>query len=308
MSLPLLAGVDVGGTKVAVGITDGTGRIVATRRESTTRKGGNHVVAQIISLLDGVIREAGAEKLGVMAIGIAVPAVIDQKRGAVLWAPNVPGWQHEAEVCRPVGEALGVPVSLHYDGHAWVVGEWWCGAARGTRDAALIAVGTGIGGGLILDGRLHRGRIGVAGAIGWWLLDWHGASAGRRAPAGWLESIASGPAIARAAGKPTSEEALRAAREGDAAARAAIAQAAEVLGVTAANVASMIDPEVIVLAGGVITGAADLLLPRIREIASREAQPQVARVLRVVPAELGEDAAWLGAARLAQLRAGEEIP
>jgi len=302
MASHLLAGVDVGGTKIAVGITDTTGRLIAARRESTAIESGDHVISQIISLLAAAINDAGAGAAP-SVIGIAVPGAFEQT--SVLWAPNIIGWQHGIEIGRPIATALGATVSLHYDGHAWVIGEWWRGAARGARNVALIAVGTGIGGGIILDGRLHRGRVGVAGAVGWWVADWRQAASERRRPDGWLESVASGPAIARAAYRATPEEAFRAAREGDSAAQMAVRRAAEVLGVAAANIATLTDPEIIVLAGGVIAGGADLLLPRIREIVSSEAQPQIASGLRVVTAELGEDAAWLGAARLAQLQEGD---
>ena len=306
MPAHLLAGVDVGGTKIAVGLAGASGRVIASRRAATTRDGGDAVVGQIASLLRDVMHDGSASPGEVQCVGVAAPAVLDQARGRVLWAPNIVGWQSQVDVGRPLAEALGAPVSLHYDGHAWVAGEWWCGAARGARDVALITVGTGIGGGLVLDGRLHRGRVGVAGAVGWWVADWREVAAKRRESDGWLESSASGPAIARAAGRASAEDAFRAARDGDSAARAAVQRAAEVLGVAAANIASLVDPEIIVFAGGVFAGGADLLLPRIREIASREAQPQVAPGLRIVTAELGEDAAWLGAARLAQLQRQQE--
>ncbi len=294
----LLAGVDVGGTKIAVGLADGEGHIIASRRAPTARDGGAQVVSQIIALLREVLTKASAVK-ETAAIGVAVPAVIDQTAGAVLWAPNIVGWQQPVAVAGPIAGALGIPATLHYDGHAWVTGEWWCGAARGMSDVALVAIGTGIGGGLILGGRLHRGHVGVAGAVGWWVGDWRQAGLARPPNQGWLECLASGPAIARAAGRATAEEALEAARQGDGRAREAIAQAAEVLGAAVANLVSLVDPEVVVLAGGVIAGGADLLLPRIREIVAGESQPQVARSVRIVAAELGEEAAWLGAARLA---------
>jgi glucokinase len=299
MTPDLLAGVDVGGTKIAVGLADGEGRIIASRRAATTRQGGREVIGQIIALLKKGLAATGGST-GAAAIGVAVPAVIDQARGVVVWAPNIAGWQHEVAVAQPISEALGLPVTLHYDGQAWVTGEWWCGAGRGARDVALVAVGTGIGGGLILGGLLHRGRVGVAGAVGWWVADWRQVTQTRPASLGWLESLASGPAIARAAGRATAEDALQAARAGDGKAQQAVAQAAEVLGAAAANIVSLVDPEVVVMAGGVIAGGGDLLLPRIREIVRREAQPQVARQVRIAAAELGEDAAWLGAAKLAQ--------
>ena len=305
----LLAGVDVGGTKVAVGLTDLDGRIVASRRAMTAGQSGDAIIQRAVQLLRDAIKQAATTGEQIAAIGVSVPAVVDHTRGVVVWAPNIPGWQQEVAVAAPVAEAIRAPVTLCYDGHAWVTGEWWCGAARGARDVVLVAVGTGIGGGMILDGRLHRGRVGVAGAVGWWTS--FGGAGLEPAPLqeghGWLESLASGPAIARAAGTTTAEEALAAARRGEPRAQVAVARAAEVLGAAAANLVSLVDPEVVVFAGGVIAGGADLLLPRIREIVAREAQPQVARGVCIVPAELGEDAAWLGAARLAVVEGHKEV-
>ncbi len=304
----LTVGVDVGGTKIAAGIADEHGRTLASRREATAREGGSDVVAQIARLVEALSAESGAERSAIGGIGIAVPAVIERARGRVLWAPNIAGWQAPIEVVGPVGEALGIPASLHYDGHAWVMGEWWRGAARGARDAALVAVGTGIGGGLILGGRLHTGRVGVAGALGWWVMDWPDAGARKDPVRGDLEALASGPAIASAAGTDTAEQAFEAAREGDQRARDAVEQAARALGSAAANLVSLVDPEIVVFAGGVIAGGGDLLLPRIRDIVRGRAQPQMAPGVRVSAAELGEDAAWMGAAKLAagQLEDKEE--
>jgi glucokinase len=294
----LIAGVDVGGTKIVGGLATREGRVIASARAATPASGGDAVIEAIADLLRQVLSGAGLPGTDVASLGLAVPAVIDQARGAVLWAPNIRGWDKETLVAGPIGEALGTRASLHYDGHAWVAGEWWLGAARGARDVALVAVGTGIGGGLILGGRLHRGRVGVAGAIGWWVPDYKEVGAGRRQPQGLLESIAAGPAIARAAGRPTAEEAFQAARQGDPAALQAVGEAAAALGAAVANLVSLLDPQVVVLAGGVIAGGGDLVLPRVQEIVGNESQPQVAAGVRIVAAALGEDAPWLGAARL----------
>ena len=295
----LLAGVDVGGTKIAVGLVETGGRVLACRRADTAPEGGRQVISQITDLVEDVLRDGGVSRDAVGAIGVAVPAVIDQARGSVLWAPNIAGWQDEVAVAPPISEAFGARTSLHYDGHAWVTGEWWRGAARGTRDAALVAVGTGIGGGIILGGRLHSGRVGIAGAVGWWVLGEAQSGGARMEGQGWLESVASGPAIAEAAGKRTAEEALRAAREGERRAQEAVDRAAAALGSAIANMVSLLDPEVIVLAGGVMVGGTDMLLPRIQEIVKSEAQPHMASGVRIAAAELGEDAAWMGGARLA---------
>jgi glucokinase len=295
----LVVGVDVGATKIAAGVADERGQVIASHRVRTAPAGGRHVVDQISGLLEAVVPQHAPAEGRTAAIGVAVPAVIDRSKGAVLWAPNIAGWQQELEVARPVSDTLGLPVSLHYDGHAWVVGEWWCGAARGAKDVALVAVGTGIGGGLILGGRLHMGHVGVAGALGWWTLERSSDEATSRSAGRNLEAIASGPAIAAAAGMDTAPEVFAAAREGDPEARDAVDQAAEALGSAVANLVSLIDPEIVVLGGGVIDGAADLLLPRIQHLVGDRAQPQVSHSVRVVASELGEDAAWLGAGRLA---------
>jgi glucokinase len=304
----LVAGADVGGTKIVAGLATREGRIIASARVATPASGGDAVIEAIADLLRQVLSDAGVSGSDVASLGIAVPAVIDRARGSILWAPNIPGWDTETPVLGPISEALAIQTSLHYDGHAWVAGEWWLGAARGARDIALVAVGTGIGGGLILGGRLHRGRVGVAGAIGWWVPDYREVREGRSQIQGLLESIAAGPAIARAAGRPTAEEAFQAARQGDPAALRAVGEAAAALGAAVANLVSLLDPEVVVLAGGVIAGGGDLLLPRVQEIARHEAQPQVAAGVHIVAAALGEDAPWLGAARLAldKRRQGEE--
>ena len=304
MAPHLLAGVDIGGTKIAAGIADSEGEVLAAARAATPPEGGPAVVTCAVELVRSALVDARVGPASLRAVGVAVPAVVDRLRGVVLWAPNIAGWQRETPVAAPVAAALDAPVSLHYDGHAWAAGEWWRGAARGRRHAVLIAVGTGVGGGLILDGRLHRGRVGVAGALGWWVADWEQAGAARPESQGWLESLTSGPAIAGAAGRTCAEEAFRAAREGEPAARAAVARAAQALGAAVASLVSLVDPEVAVLGGGVIAGGGDLLLPTIRRLVAAEAQPQM-REVPVAVAELGEDAAWLGAARLAWLQREE---
>jgi glucokinase len=295
--------VDVGGTKTVAGLVSRDGRIIASGRVPTPRQGERPVVSAIIDLLRQVMSDVAVTPQQLASVGIAVPAVIAQDRGVVLWAPNITEWQQETPVAGEVAQALSVGTSLHYDGHAWVMGEWWLGAARGASDAALIAVGTGVGGGMIIGGRLHCGRVGVAGAIGWWSTICREADrTGRSLPAGRLagplESVASGPAIARGAGQATAEEAFAAARRGDAKGLAAVNAAAEALGTAVADLASLLDPEVIVLAGGVAAGGGDLLLRAVEKIARAKAQPQIAASVRLAAAELGDDAPWLGAAQL----------
>jgi glucokinase len=301
----LLVGVDVGGTKIVAGVTGVDGRPLVFARGATPDSGAEAVSEQIAHLVREALRAAGGTPRDVAAMGVAVPAVTDSSRRNVLWAPNVAGWDRETAVAGPLESVLDIPVSLHYDGHAWVTGEWRSGAAQGARHVALVAIGTGIGGGLVLDGRLVRGRIGVAGALGWWVPDWRLAGARRPDSDGWLESFASGPAIARAARCATAQEAFARARQGDRRCQVAIAHAAQALGAAVAGLVSLVDPEVVVLAGGVIAGGGGLIVPRVQEVVRAEAQPRMAESVRVVAAALGDQAAWLGAASLAGEETGQ---
>ena len=296
----LLAGVDVGGTKILAGLADGEGRVLATASAPTPQTTAEEVAARIAALVQEVCANADAPA----ALGVAVPAVTDAAQRRVLWAPNLVGWQQETSVAETLEGLLGLPTSLHYDGHAWVTGEWWCGAARGADEVVLLAVGTGIGGGVISGGRLHRGRVGVAGAVGWWAMGWSEPEEGGAPPR--LEDLASGPALAEAAGARNAVAAFAAARRGEMRAVLAVESAARALGIAVANLVSLLDPEVVVLAGGVITGGADLLLPPIESIVRAEAQPQVAAQVRLVPAACGEDGGWLGAAWLANRSWGHD--
>lgn len=289
---------DVGGTKIAGALVTGGGRILERAQVSLDARGGSRAVRQVLALAERLAAEGDA-----LGVGAAVPAVIDRARRTVVWAPNIRGWRR-VPLAELLERSLGLPALLEQDGHAAAIGESWRGAARGVPNVVMLVIGTGIGGGMILDGRPYRGSDGLAGAVGWFTADEPPCRSGLRLPG--LESLAAGPGIARRAGVASgrSEEVFAAAAAGDEAARRVVAETAEILGLAIADVVSLLNPDLIVLGGGVGAGAADQLLPRIRQIVRACAQPVSARRVRIVRSRLGSDAGLLGVAHEVFQRCG----
>lgn len=299
--------VDVGGTKIAAALADRQGRIAHKMRAATPHTDAQAVIDQILDLVREQLRWAARPAVG---IGIAVPAVVDPASGLVHWAPNLPGWR-EIPLGSILQESLGLPAFVDYDGHLAVLGEHWRGAGRGARHAVFIILGTGVGGGLILNGRVHRGRDNIAGAMGWMVVDPHAAETPMALSLGCLESLASGPAIVAAAerllaqGRPSSlreqpvtpAAVFAAAEAGDSLAKEVVEGAARAVGFAVAGLVSVLNPEVVILGGG-IGLAALAFLEATRSAVARYAQPISARSVRVVTAALGDDAVLIGAARL----------
>jgi glucokinase len=246
------------------------------------------------------------------AIGVAVPGIYRAERGTV-WAPNIPGWD-DYPLRDDLQAAVGprVPVLVDSDRAACILGETWLGAARGARDAIFLAVGTGIGAGILSDGRIVRGHGDIAGAIGWLALD--RPYRNRYESCGCFESHASGPGLTSVARDCLLQEPdatsmlnrtdLSTARlfeaydRGDAVARRVLEEAIQFWGMATANLVSLFNPEAIIFGGGVF-GPATRFLDRVAAEAKRWAQPIAMTQVRVVPSALGGDAGLLGAARLA---------
>jgi glucokinase len=231
--------------------------------------------------------------------GVIVPGIYDPVTGSA-WAPNLWG-DAQVPLADELGRELPVPVHVDSDRVGYVLGERWCGVARGLADVVFLAVGTGIGAGLVCGGRVVRGARGIAGAVGWFAL--RDGMREEYARMGCFEAEAAGPALARKAGFATAEEAVAAARGGQEAARRAVADVASCLARGVANLVSAFDPDMVALGGGLMQ-AGDLFLPLIREGFSTWAQPLSAPRTRIELSSLGERAGLLGAARLA-LASGE---
>ena len=321
--MDLCGGIDVGGTKIASALFTREGAISARDKIAIDRAGGDLAAAQVagrIEVLDQAARAAGGR---LRAVGICVPGIAYSASGKV-WAPNIPGWDQYPLLERIRGHVPGgrVPVILESDRSAYVAGEAWRGAAAGARDAVFLAVGTGIGAGIISGGRILHGHEDIAGAVGWFGLDPDFKP--EYAVMGSFEAEASGSSVARKArtrleeGRPsamldlaggaigsvTAEIVAEAARRLDPLALEVVADAVTYLGMGIANIVSILNPEVVVVGGGLFQ-AADVFLDPVRREFKRWAQPLAARSVRIEPSALGEDAGLYGCGKLA-LEAVEE--
>jgi len=257
--------VDLGGTKTATALVDAAGGVAALRKEASAS-----------SFEASVEQIAAAYPGGASAVGVVVPGIYEMNTGRA-WAPNL--WGREFYPLRDALEdRLGLPVAVGSDRAGCVLAEQWLGAAAGLRDVVFVAVGTGIGAGILAGGRVLDGAHAAAGAAGWMLAgaEWKPEYA---ACGGW-ESEAAGPAVARRAGMASAEDVAAAARAGDPRALAVMCETADHLAAGIANLIAILDPEMVVLGGGLI-GAADLLLDRIRTQALRWTQPVAAASVRI---------------------------
>lgn len=278
--------IDFGGTKTAIGLVDDGGRI-AGKRKIPAATDFDSSISQIADwIAGGSARPAAA--------GVIVPGIYNPSAGSA-WAPNL--WGRDFHPLRAALEQrLQVPVAIASDRTGSVAAEQWLGAARGLNHVVFVAVGTGIGVGIVSDGRPLEGAHGIAGAAGWMAIG--GPWKPEYAACGAWETEAAGPALARRAGTATAEAAVAAARTGNVAALEAVAQTAQYLALGIAGLIAVFDPEMVVLGGGLMQ-ARDLLLEPIRRQALARTQPVAARHVRIEATTLGEDAGLLGAARLA---------
>ena len=292
---PVLA-IDLGGTKASFAVIE-PGGTVLSRSKQPSHEGGTALSLEALAASAAeTLDAAGFEWSGVRAAGLVVPGIYDAATGRA-WAPNLWGTD-EVPLLDALRPHLPVPVVIDSDRSGYVLGEAWQGAARGARDVVFLAVGTGIGAGILSDGRLVRGHGGIAGAVGWLALDprWR-EDYGRM---GSFEAEAAGPALARRLGRAAAEEVAEAARRGDPAACRAVDETVEWLAMGTANLISVLNPQVVVLGGGLMQ-AADLFLEPLRRAVRRWAQPFAVERCRIESSRLGEDAALFGAARLALL-------
>ncbi len=283
---------DLGGTKIAAARVSSSGEITHSLQAPTPAEGGESVIQVLLQVLDDLPRT------GVQAIGVDVPGLA-YPHGKV-WAPNLPGWK-EMPLGAKLKKYFKLPVLVESDRNAFVTGEVWKGAAKGCQDVVYLALGTGIGAGIISGGRLLRGYRELAGCAGW--LAVQDSFLPEYEAIGCLEAHAAGPAIARRARKILKQsmnvsEVARVAREGNLEAQKILRDAGHYLGLALANLVSLLNPEMIVIGGGVAE-AGELLLAPARETMKRWAQPLAARQVKIVRSKLGNQAPLLGMARLA---------
>ncbi len=309
-------GVDIGGTKVAGGVVDESGQILARARVETPAKDAQAAEDAIVAVVEQLRGDFDIE-----AVGLGIAGFVDQGRSRVYFSPNLPDW-HNEPVRDDVSRRVGLPVVVENDANAAAWGENRFGAGREETDLVCVTVGTGIGGGIIVEDRLYRGRFGIGGEIGHMQVVAEGRLCGCGQRGCW-EQYASGNALVRDAreraaesrseasvllrmgdGTPemiTGRHVTEAARLGDEVALAAFATVGRWLGQGLADLVAVLDPGRFILGGGV-SEAGDLVLKPAREgfealITGRDVRP----VAQVVLAELGNDAGLVGAADLARL-------
>jgi glucokinase len=284
-------GVDLGGTKILAGLVDREGEIGRTVEVQTPGSSEQAVLDALGAVVEQV---AGAD--APLAVGLGVPCNFDRSTGKCFRATNLP--LSDVEFTGPLRQRFGVPVGVENDGNAAALAEWRLGAGRGADDLVMLTLGTGVGGGLVLGGRLYRGWA----ELGHVVVEAGGPPCqGNCHGRGHLEAVASGQAADRRARElygegATAHDLVERARAGEPDAVAALARIGELLGAAIGSFVNMFDPEVVVVGGGFGAAVGDLLLEPAREAARREAiQPADAR-LRIVEAHLGEEAGLIGAA------------
>jgi glucokinase len=314
----LYLGVDIGGTKMQASLVRESGEILCREKIATPRTGGpEQVVPAIEKVIADAIKKGGVKTDDLAAIGIAVPGVVDPDRGLVVVAPNM----------RLTGVSLGshlkarfkMPIAIGNDGNFGALGECWLGSARKSASTLYICVGTGIGSGLVIGGKLWRGDRESAGEIGHLLMQIDGPKCGCGSH-GCLEALASRTAIERdirqgvAAGRKSAitelaggdlsvirSGAIRKALEiQDELVSEIVLRASRVLGYACLNVRHLIDPEAIVLGGGVIEACSDYIVPIIENIVGQDPLTGARDGGKVLLSALGDDAVALGAVAAAR--------
>lgn len=288
----VVVGVDVGGTKIAGAVV---ARDSSVRASATlpTPIAGAELLDAVVALVEGLRHDAGEE---VAAVGVGIPSLIDSRTGIVQMTVNADLAQ--VDVRGVLTDRLGVPICVDNDGNLAALGEHRVGAARDVGDTVLVALGTGVGGGIIVNGAIMRGGSGTGAEIGHMVVQADGPRCQRNCPnRGCLETMASGTAIARDAGRPAAQV-VELARAGDAEALAVLDRAGRFLGVGLANLANIFNPDAFVVGGGVAVSAGELILgPAVDEYRSRALPPNA--TAPVLPAELGSGAGMIGAGLLA---------
>jgi len=297
-------GIDLGGTKAAGALFDRQGRILRQEQRSLAGRAGEAVGHLITGLVRQLIDEAREHDRTVTAVGIGVPGIYHRDRGRV-WAPNIPGWEDFPlrDALATALESEDLAIRIDSDRACYILGEAWRGAAAGCRDAIFLAIGTGIGAGILVDGRILRGAADIGGAVGWMML---GESKIPHDPGmGHFESHASGSGLAHVASylmsrakAPTAEAVFQAYHRGDPEAKAVLRLAVQYWGRAVANLVSIFNPEKVIFGGGVFGPAAGLLHEIYAE-ALKWGQPISMQQVRLEPSRLGGQAGLYGAGYLA---------
>ena len=310
-------GLDLGGTKLASARFSRQGKIITKKTRPLKGATGGDVGLLILEQIQKYLTKNQGKTNKIEAIGVSVPGIYYAETGHV-WAPNIPGWE-EYPLLEEIRKNLpeDIPVNIDSDRAAYILGESWQGVAQGAQNAIFVAVGTGIGAGILIEGKILRGANDIAGAIGWLALN--KPYYPKYDICGDFEYHASGDGLARVSREllsqdekyngelryiepesVTGKEIFAAYENGDPLAAKVLQNAIEYWGMAAANLVSLFNPEKIIFGGGVF-GPAVQFLPEIREEANKWAQPISIKHVSIEATSLGGDAGLYGTGKLAQL-------
>lgn len=301
---PYVVGVDVGGTNIKLGLVQSRGKVIA--RTSFPTKSFTSSKTQLITVLaeriNAILDEKGLAKKDVAGVGIGLPGLIDYEKGNVRFLPNIPGWRN-VPLKSILQKKLGLPVFIDNDVKIITLAEWKFGAGRGAKDMICLTLGTGVGSGLILNGRLYRGPDNAAGELGHMPLNETGPAC-NCGGSGCLETyIGNQRLLARARvlmGRPiTLEEMSALARRADPKALAFWKEVASHLGNALVGVVNLLNPQLIVVGGGVANNHR-FLFKTAQEVVNRRAMPTQSAAVKIVHASLGDDAGIIGGQVLVQ--------
>jgi glucokinase len=314
-------GIDLGGTNIRAGAVDAAGQLVhRCSIETQAEHGFEHVFARLVQLVDDVIAGANLTKADVAAIGYGTPGPMSHEKGIVYASPNLPGWINIPLRAR-FTEATGLPVTLDNDANVAAYGEFVAGAGKGTQDMAMLTLGTGVGGGIVIGGQLQRGAFDTAAEIGHTIVVPNGRpcpcgqqgcferyASANSVPERFVEALQAGaasPLKARvdAGATLTSVDIATAARNGDALAARVWDETCLFLAIACVNLQHLLNPQCVVLGGGLI-GAGQQLLGPTREHFEQQSWKLAEDHPRIEFATLGDDAGIIGAAALARIDHG----
>lgn len=308
-------GIDVGGTNVKIALVDEKGRIIYSNSVPTRAEMGyEYTVNNIKQAIYDLLKETKLEPKNIEGIGFGFPGQVDYKSGVVRLAPNIPGWV-DVPIAKLIEDEFHIPTRVDNDVRCAALGELNFGAGKGCQNLICITVGTGIGSGLIINGKLVRGASNAAGEIGHIKLQMHDGPICGCGDTGCLEAFASGPSIVAMAedyikgGKSTKYREMansnditpfivaEAAKAGDPVAKRIFTRMGEYIGIGMASVVNLLNPERIIIGGGV-ADAGDILMTPLKETLKKRAMKIAGEAVEVVPAQLGNTAGVIGASLL----------
>lgn len=311
-------GIDLGGTKVLAVLFDHRFRPIEKILErSRPELGLRRFSAKLTEAAQRLARRARRERITIRAVGAGCAGFVDAKRGVLVSCPNIP-FIESFPIAERLAHATGLPALIGNDVQLGLYGEHRLGAARGARHAIGLFLGTGIGGAVIIDGRLHLGASGLAGEIGHYLLDALGPLSGSQRY-GLLDDVVSRHAIAAQAAAMAAKQwaphlfreaganlleikagmLARAIKRGDDKIEDLVRSRARIVGIVLANLVNFLSPDVVVLGGGLVEALGDIIVPEAQRAMRRHALPEIARGVKILPAKLGDLAVAAGAARWA---------